>query len=181
MTLNENTDQDQVREQLLVEYQVVQTIADHEVQTVDLTFALFLPLLVTASASLLALLVGGRLQHGKIFLAIGIAGSIITVSMWLTWGRVANRRQQVRKRMFTYQGEIAHRLGGHMTKQKIFEEEFESQKLIPGPGWLEYLLLPVVDRRPADATFVNLMRLSIWPALSLWATVLIMAVLEVWD
>ena len=55
--------ENQVTQQLLAEYQVVQSIADHEVQSIYLTFAVLFPLLATASISLLAILISDRLQH----------------------------------------------------------------------------------------------------------------------
>lgn len=180
---------DGIERQLLVEYQILQTIADHEVQSVYLTFAVFIPLLATAAASLFAVLISGKLAHIGPFLTLGVIGTIATLVLILAWWKVTNRRQAVRQRMFTRQSEIAKRLGGHMLKQYIFEYDFQPKPLIPGPLWLERLILPCIEERRrdlgrpdssrrAEATFTNLMRLTVGFPLFLWVMTLMLGILE---
>lgn len=70
---------DTIERQLLVEYQILQNIADHEVQTVYLTFAVFVPLLVTPAAALLAVLFSGNLDHPWRFVTLGLIGTVATI------------------------------------------------------------------------------------------------------
>jgi len=90
-------------EQRLVDYQVVQEIVDHEVQTTYLTFALFFLLSLTAAASLLVGLFGRELEHPTSFLIVSM-GRIVdtTLAVW-NWWFVTNRRQKVRTALFAYQ------------------------------------------------------------------------------
>lgn len=152
-------------DQLIIEYQIIQSIADHEVQTIYLSFAVFIPILITAAASLIAVLISGNLENESTFVALGVSGTVVTFLMIWGWWRVADRRQQIRKDLFDYQGSIAKQLGGYMIKQKLFAK-FETEKRA---------VLPFLS---GDATFVNLMKVAVWFPLGVWIIVLVVGIIE---
>jgi len=153
-------------DQLLVEYQILQSIADHEVQTIYLTFSVFTPILITAAASLIAILVSGNLENERTFVSLGIGGTVLTFLMIWGWWRVADRRQRIRKELFEYQALIAEKLGGYMVKQKLFAKlETEGKAVLPFLS--------------GDATFVNLMKAAVWIPLLVWILVLVVGVKRV--
>lgn len=108
-------------QQLLVEYQILQGITDHEVQTVYLTFAVFFPLLLTAGASLIGVLLSENLRNLGVFLSLGIGGTFVTFILVWAWWRIANRRQQIRRMAFDRQRVIETALGCHMQKGAMLD------------------------------------------------------------
>jgi len=77
--------------------------------------------------------------------------------------------------MFEYQAEIASKLGGHLKLQYQFKS-FGTGRMIPW-AWLERVVYHGTwERReggPNDATFVNLLRLSVLGPLFLWIAVVV--------
>lgn len=181
-------------EQRLAEYQLVQGITDQEVQTIYLTFAVFFPLSVTATASLLAVLFSRSIQHTGLFFWLGVGGTVLTTLLVVTWWRVADTRQEVRRKLFHYQSDIARELATnpHQGKSQLYlRKQYIFGQLAPRPliplwsvSWSSpksWLTNGVRSAFQAEASFTNLMRLTVLTVpLPIWAAVLVQGALEHW-
>ncbi len=174
MQRDEKEQESAKRQQLLVEYDIVQRIADRETHTIYLTFAVFFPVSVTAAASLLALLISERIEQTKQILLLGVLGALLSSLLVWLWWRVADRRRRVRRKMFERQAEIEEELGSRMKISRIFREQLESYRLVPLIPWI-----PLISRLHGDATFVNLMRVVVLVSVLAWAAVVAIGALRV--
>jgi hypothetical protein len=111
---------DQEQAQLLIDYQLAQSVIDNEVNTIFLVFSFLTSLQIAISIGLIVKIADSwpsAISAPIVFIAW--AALIASVFLSIIWSFLVHNRQRTRSAMFNYQDEIAARLPGLLKGTRI--------------------------------------------------------------